>query len=1338
MDWNGKINFQRPITINGKPHGIEPLDALPAWQSSDAGRVIYEESTGKLWVGTNSAWDELTPGGVGDHDHDDRYYTETEVDEFFEGEAGGKKQITYSNVLNKPDAFQPINHDNSYHSEQYAISSEISFETLLNNGDVGTGANQLAIGSHNHDTRYADINHNHQADEILFSPASSGLGSNNVDLAIKELKTLNDQLEDQLIDQSDVSIISKYVVGPDTDYTTIQSAINQAVTDGHGPSNPTNVLVKPGNYNENVTIYSGITLSSIISEKTYTTEITGSITYSSSFSNATHANIVGIDINGNSSEDCIVFSGVNPQRLNLFNCEVNAAGSNICLNIQNTNLNSSVVAHNVNFNNNTGANSCIVVNNGVKLSLNNCRLMGSPDENSLILNNSSTLESFLTVSTGGFEFNGSSSGTSRQLLFITNNPAIYFNSSSSYQIDKPLLQGTTEIASGLNPQNVINTSLQSADDVSFNNDGSIINPGNTVQEAIQKLELYTTEALDTIFEDVIYGFSSTNYDIINTYFNNNLNSAIQDTEVSIQIDDCAKNIYIKSKKYDENVNLYPRANLIAEGPGVEFSGKLTLNSTIGGHTTIIDGIDFKGNSSQDDYIIEVLGTSQQTLVIKNCTFTQSSFNGSELIFIDNPNARVILENCTLDNTSPANPAIRVEHGAVSLIRSKLTTVEMDAVEAIVAAGYDVTIESSKIYGQLYVDMDSTLEISNSEVYSGTRPAIYQNSKNLITLKDVLIRSSSDPVIDGVFQTSGYAEFGLKNVTSLTHSGLDGNQEYSLNVNIDGAGNQEYTITTPADTPATSGYQQLSTSYGIFPNDLAPITAGSYNFSVSFDGDADQPVSILIQDSFPARVEGTNDLSSGFDWNNRNKSFIVDGNQIDMTENTTSITNLVSAINSNLSAATTAVEAIEDGNSFFFQATSPGLAGFELQPGATNDMLSEFGISAGTFSGTDATSGYGVMGLTIPSSTDPTPLSTLTPYYLNLSVDGTDSEISISLSTNSYDDLITELNNVTTGATWSIQSSDIRCESDSTGNASSISFSPGTSGTDLLNELSANPSYTAGSDATAARSSNSTNLSSGFDFTDYSESFFLNGVEIVLDQTTSDAGQVVSLISNKLALASQSLDVTESSGLIVFESVNTGSSEEFTILSGTGALSTLGMPEGTYNGVDETSRLWQDVISEVNGQISGGTLTIVSGIDQLRFVSATTGSSSSASYSEGTSDFASAFSASPNTRVNGSDSVSNTEWSNIIPLLNSEVTGAIFSITGGDIRCTSDSSGETSSIEISAGSSNDLLAAVGAVMDPPIKGMQSGEIAYSSFYINPDPVGNVFESSLQTRPFYKVV
>ncbi len=70
------------------------------------------------------------------------------------------------------DARTPISHDNTYHSETYIEATDVTYSNLNTNGDVGTTAGTLAIGDHNHDSDYLDINGT--ANAALTSAALTG------------------------------------------------------------------------------------------------------------------------------------------------------------------------------------------------------------------------------------------------------------------------------------------------------------------------------------------------------------------------------------------------------------------------------------------------------------------------------------------------------------------------------------------------------------------------------------------------------------------------------------------------------------------------------------------------------------------------------------------------------------------------------------------------------------------------------------------------------------------------------------------------------------------------------------------------------------------------------------------------------------------------------------------------------------------------------------------------------------------------------------------------------------------------------------------------------------
>lgn len=90
--------------------------------------------------------------------------------------------------------------------------------------------------------------------------------------------------------------LSPYIVGSTgSDFTTIQAAINQAVADSASSTDPKNIYIKPGIYNENLTLYDGINLIGfdpapntlplaigLFAVSNQSVQVTGSITYDSS------------------------------------------------------------------------------------------------------------------------------------------------------------------------------------------------------------------------------------------------------------------------------------------------------------------------------------------------------------------------------------------------------------------------------------------------------------------------------------------------------------------------------------------------------------------------------------------------------------------------------------------------------------------------------------------------------------------------------------------------------------------------------------------------------------------------------------------------------------------------------------------------------------------------------------------------------------------------------------------------------------------------------------------------------------------------------------------------
>ena len=84
------------------------------------------------------------------HTHDDRYYTETEMDTKLAGKAASNH--------NHDTAYAAIDHD---HDSDYAPISHTHDDRYYTETEVDTALAGKAASNHNHDTTYAAINHNH-------------------------------------------------------------------------------------------------------------------------------------------------------------------------------------------------------------------------------------------------------------------------------------------------------------------------------------------------------------------------------------------------------------------------------------------------------------------------------------------------------------------------------------------------------------------------------------------------------------------------------------------------------------------------------------------------------------------------------------------------------------------------------------------------------------------------------------------------------------------------------------------------------------------------------------------------------------------------------------------------------------------------------------------------------------------------------------------------------------------------------------------------------------------------------------------------------------------------
>ncbi len=112
-----------------------------------------------------------------------------------------------------------------------------------------------------------------------------------------------------------------YLVGPveQARFQTIQAAIDQAVTDGHGPGDPATVFMLPGTYTEDLTLGSVIHLTGL----GLNTDLLGSdglveIIGNHTFSWGTALNLLGIAFTGGSGSSTFTYSGATGSKLLIF------------------------------------------------------------------------------------------------------------------------------------------------------------------------------------------------------------------------------------------------------------------------------------------------------------------------------------------------------------------------------------------------------------------------------------------------------------------------------------------------------------------------------------------------------------------------------------------------------------------------------------------------------------------------------------------------------------------------------------------------------------------------------------------------------------------------------------------------------------------------------------------------------------------------------------------------------------------------------------------------------------------------------------------------------------
>jgi len=189
----------------------------------------------------------------------------------------------------------------------------------------------------------------------------------NMSAIVAEFDEVQDQLESAF--EKIAGSVGTYSVQAGS---SIQSQIDAAVADGFGVGNPCLINIEPGTYTENLTLYAGIHLASMIRQKSYATVVSGTIGFSAASAGAAAANMVlltGISVSADGSAPTFLFSGTHPQIVRFYNGEINAGGGGQPpLSMTNTGSGSTFIMDNSNLNVGAGAANAAAVAAG-KLSI---------------------------------------------------------------------------------------------------------------------------------------------------------------------------------------------------------------------------------------------------------------------------------------------------------------------------------------------------------------------------------------------------------------------------------------------------------------------------------------------------------------------------------------------------------------------------------------------------------------------------------------------------------------------------------------------------------------------------------------------------------------------------------------------------------------------------------------------------------------------------------------------------------------------------------------------------------------------------------------------------------
>jgi len=404
-----------------------------------------------------------------------------------------------------------------------------------------------------------------------------------------------------------------------------------------------------------------------------------------------------------------------------------------------------------------------------------------------------------------------------------------------------------------------------------------------------------------------------------------------------------------------------------------------------------------------------------------------------------------------------------------------------AAKAVVGGATISGVTWSLESGDLRCTSNSTLDTASIAITAGT------------TGTDLLASLTGFSSVDTAVG-SGYQEIGLTGITGASETGLTPQAEYYFTIDIDGAGAVEYYITTSTVAVTFDQLISLLNSAILESDDVTVISGVTFSLTGGDIRCTSSSTATTASIDITAGSTGTDLLASLTGFTAVDAEVESGYQEIGLTGKTESTetgltpstlyyftltlnggaateyyitTTTVAVTFTQLLVLLAAAKKVSDDaaiSGITFSLSGGDLVATSNERGATSAVL----IAAGTtgtdllatltdFSAMDAAAyiAYQEVGLSGKETENLTGLLATSQYYFKINVDGAGvTEFDITTSTDlSFTAIIALMNTATTSAaTWSLTGGDLRCTSDAVDGTGSIALSAGTTGDDLFAQL----------------------------------------------------------------------------------------------------------------------------------------------------------------------------------------------------------------------------------------------------------------------------------------------